>query len=222
MSDIETGQLIEIIRAVTVDVEAEKAHLNGLDAALGDGDHGISMTIGARAVRKSLDGFADLDVSEVLRRCGEILQSSAGATVGALLGSGLAKVGGEMASRDVLKVSDIEAGLGVIVAEIRRLGGADAGDKTLLDALIPAWQAASRAVADGRGAVEVFECARDAAKAGMESTDQMAAKKGRASRLGARTIGYRDPGATTVYIILRSIASHLREQESRSELSAAQ
>lgn len=214
MSSTETGRLIEIIRAVTEDVEAEKAHLNALDAALGDGDHGISMTIGARAVRRNLEGMAGLAFGEVLRRCGEILQGSAGATVGALLGSGLAKAGKAIDGREELATSDIEAGLGALVGEIRRLGGADAGDKTMLDALIPAWQGASRAVAEGLCAIEVFEHARDGAKTGMESTDAMPARKGRASRLGERTLGHRDPGATTAYLILKSIASQLRGPKS--------
>jgi phosphoenolpyruvate---glycerone phosphotransferase subunit DhaL len=188
--------------------------LTALDQAIGDGDHGTNMDRGFRAIVAALDagrpeGDAELGVAgAVLRTAGRTLISTVGGAAGPLYGTALMRAGGAVTSADPAQgraeilVEALQAGIG----GVEGLGKATAGEKTMLDALIPAVAAGRDAIAAGGGASAVTAAMAAAAEAGASATIPMLATKGRASYLGERSIGHQDPGATSSALLLRALA----------------
>lgn len=204
--------MARMLEQVGRDLETAHHYLGQLDAALGDGDHGVSMTIGVRAVRKALAAHQCETVAELLQQTGAVFQGAAGATVGALLGTALANAAGVLKDREPLTAKDMAAAFRAALDAVTRLGGAQPGDKTLVDCLHPAVVAIEKAVAEGCDALSAFDRGVEAGKHGMESTRDLLARKGRASRLGERTRGHVDPGAASCFLILQSAHAFLRAQ----------
>jgi len=205
---------------------AERIHeaapaLTALDQAIGDGDHGTNLDRGFSAVAKVLDG---VDVSAggpaaaaaVLRQTGKTLISTVGGAAGPLYGTGFLRAAGAMAAAHASTgaAGFLVAGLDAAVTGIAGLGKATPGEKTMLDALTPAVEAGRAALApDGGASPEaVARAMADAAEAGAAATIPMLATKGRASYLGERSIGHRDPGATSAALLLRALADALGER----------
>lgn len=206
----DTNLVLRMLEKVATDIEGAQEHLTELDSALGDGDHGVSMTIGFRAVRQVLPDLAREDLAGILDRVATTFQAAAGATVGALLGAGVTTAAGALKGRKELGPADLSLAFRAAADRVMDLGGARPGDKTMLDCLDPAATAIEGAVAQGKGTIEALEAALEAARAGMNSTAQMIARKGRASRLGERTRGHVDPGAASCFLILQSAVDFLR------------
>jgi dihydroxyacetone kinase-like protein len=188
--------------------------LTALDAAIGDGDHGMNLDRGFGAIVATLDEGtipttdSDIDDAAVtLRTAGKRLISTVGGAAGPLYGTAFLR-----ASAAVAAMGDVEPGakfvgaLDAAIGGISGLGKATAGEKTMLDALIPALDAARAAVAAGVESAAVLGAAADAAAAGAMATIPMLATKGRASYLGERSIGHQDPGATSAALLLRALA----------------
>jgi dihydroxyacetone kinase-like protein len=191
---------------IAVSVRAEKDYLVQLDAAIGDGDHGINMTRGFDAVVAALSGTAEVVPGKMLILAGKTLVSEVGGASGPLWGTALRRAGralGEDPTFDGVKLGEaLQAALDGIVD----LGAAAPGDKTMVDALAPAIVAYRLEVADGRPLADALSVACDRAEEGMRATIPMQARKGRASYLGERSIGHQDPGATSAVLILRALA----------------
>jgi dihydroxyacetone kinase-like protein len=188
-------------------IENEKEHLSELDGAIGDGDHGVNMAKCFRLVKKKLAESSAEDIGTLLKDVGMVVLNSVGGAMGALYGTFFLKLSQESAGKRDLNLSDLVAMLQTGERGILEIGKAQIGDKTLIDTLSPAVRAIEAAANEGKelsGALADFELA---AKQGMESTREMVAKIGRASRLGERTVGHQDAGATSCYFILRSLAS---------------
>ncbi len=190
------------LAAVAAMVEARADELSALDAALGDGDHGVSLNIGWRAVMADLDGYDAPDVGALLQGVGLTIVNSVGAAMGPLYGTAFVRAGKAVAGKETFDGADVAAMLEAARDGIVARGKAGAGDKTMLDAIMPAAEAARRAAGAGAGALETLQAASDAAAAGAVSTRDMIARKGRASRLGERTLGHQDAGASSVALIL--------------------
>ncbi|MDQ0370671.1 dihydroxyacetone kinase subunit DhaL [Catenuloplanes indicus] len=189
-------QAREWIAAIAATVEAEAETLTRLDSAIGDGDHGANLKRGFAAVRAALDGFEAHTVGDVLTKTGATLISKVGGASGPLYGSAFRAMGKTLTSPDVTteQLGDaLDAGL----AAIRKLGGAQPGDKTMVDAWLPAVAAFRR-----KGPQAAATAAEEAARA----TTDLQARKGRASYLGERSIGHQDPGATSTALIFRALA----------------
>jgi phosphoenolpyruvate---glycerone phosphotransferase subunit DhaL len=188
--------------------------LIALDQAIGDGDHGTNMDRGFRAIVVALDagrpeGDGELGVAgAVLRTAGRTLISTVGGAAGPLYGTALMRAGGAVTSADPERgptevlVEALQAGIGGIEA----LGKATTGEKTMLDALVPAAAAGREAIAAGGDSAAVTTAMAAAAEAGAAATIPMLATKGRASYLGERSIGHQDPGATSSALLLRALA----------------
>lgn len=202
-----------MLERVATDVEGAQEYLTELDSALGDGDHGVSMTIGFRAVREALPALSHEDLPAILERAATIFQGAAGATVGALLGAGVTTAAGALKGRTELGPADLSLAFRAATKRVMDLGGARPGDKTMLDCLDPAATAIEGAVANGKGTLEALEAALEAAREGMDFTAQMIARKGRASRLGERTRGHVDPGAASCFLILQSAVDFFRNNQ---------
>ncbi|MDR7274858.1 dihydroxyacetone kinase subunit DhaL [Catenuloplanes atrovinosus] len=184
------------ITAIATTVEAEAETLTRLDSAIGDGDHGANLKRGFAAVRAALEGFEAHTVGDVLTKTGATLISKVGGASGPLYGSAFRAMGKALASPDVTteQLGDaLDAGL----AAIRKLGGAQPGDKTMVDAWLPAVAAYRK-----KGP----RAAAAAAEEGAKATTELRARKGRASYLGERSIGHQDPGATSTALIFRALA----------------
>ncbi|MFR9792943.1 dihydroxyacetone kinase subunit DhaL [Streptomyces sp. MB22_4] len=180
--------------AASVDREAER--LTALDAAIGDADHGSNMRRGFTAVQAELEKETPGTPGAVLMLAGRQLISTVGGASGPLYGTLLRRTGKTLGEAPEVSAEQLAEALKAGVQGVMKLGGAAAGDKTMIDALLPAVDA----LGDG------FAAARAAAEQGAEATVPMLARKGRASYLGERSIGHQDPGATSSALLIAALA----------------
>jgi dihydroxyacetone kinase-like protein len=192
----------------------QAAALTALDQAIGDGDHGTNMDRGFAAIHALIDaGRPEGDEPRAvagarLKTAGRTLISTVGGAAGPLYGTGLMRAGGVVADSSPGMGSGevIVAALDAAIAGIQQLGKALPGEKTMLDALVPAAEAGRKAAAAGMDAAAVTVAMADTAEAGALATIPMLATKGRASYLGERSVGHQDPGATSSALLLRALA----------------
>ncbi len=188
-------------------------YLTQLDAAIGDGDHGINMTRGFEAVGKALAG-ADPETAPgpLLVLAGKTLVATVGGASGPLWGSAFRAAGRGLGDTDGFDGDDLVAALDAALAAVVELGAARPGDKTMVDALAPATAALRERLAAGEAVADAVTAAADAAEAGARATVPMQARKGRASYLGERSIGHQDPGATSAALIMRALHTALTQE----------
>jgi len=191
----------------TADVLHEnRVYLTDLDSAIGDADHGINMDRGFSAVRDRFPTMATMDISTRLRTVGSTLVSTVGGAGGPLYGTAYLRAAGVAAGKQELTSADVVAMLEAFLGGIVARGKAQPGEKTMVDALTPATTAAKQALDERATVAQITSRAAAAAEEGMKATIPMLATKGRASYLGERSIGHQDPGATSSWLILRSLA----------------
>ncbi|UPT40219.1 MULTISPECIES: dihydroxyacetone kinase subunit DhaL [Streptomyces] len=183
--------------AVAASVEREANHLTELDSAIGDADHGSNLQRGFTAVTEVLEKDAPATPGAVLALAGRQLISTVGGASGPLYGTLLRRTGKALGDDDEVTQDQLARAFAAGVAAVGQLGGAQAGDKTMLDALLPAAEALATS----------FDGAANAARAGAEATVPLQARKGRASYLGERSIGHQDPGATSSALLVEALAA---------------
>jgi dihydroxyacetone kinase-like protein len=181
------------------------AYLTQLDSAIGDADHGINMDRGFKAVRDKFPTIATMDIATQLKTVGTTLVSTVGGASGPLYGTAFLRAGVAVAGKQQLGSADVVAMLEAFLGGIVARGKAQPGEKTMVDALTPAVAAAKQALNDDLSLKELASRATQAAEEGMKATIPMLATKGRASYLGERSVGHQDPGATSSWLILRSL-----------------
>ncbi|WP_349260966.1 dihydroxyacetone kinase subunit DhaL [Baekduia sp.] len=203
---IDHAAVLAWIRRFAAEIEEHRAELVRLDTAIGDGDHGTNLDRGMHKVLEKLDGSNGADIGATLKTVGMTLVSSVGGAAGPLYGTLFLQMGGPAGGAERLDVGGwadaVEAG----VKGVQARGKAEPGDKTMVDALLPAVQALRAAQAEGAGPAEAARRAAEAAEEGMKATIPMEARKGRASYLGPRSVDHQDPGATSTYLLFRSAA----------------
>ena len=204
---ISTTQMLRALESMCDTIEDEKEYLSELDGAIGDGDHGVNMAKCFREVKKKLVASSAEDVGTLFKDAGMVVLNSVGGAMGALYGTFFLKLSQASAGKSEVNLSDLVAMFQTGEQGILDIGKANLGDKTLVDTLSPAVRAIEAAEKEGKTLAEALADFEQAAKHGMESTTDMLAQMGRASRLGERTIGHQDAGATSCYFILRSLAS---------------
>jgi phosphoenolpyruvate---glycerone phosphotransferase subunit DhaL len=189
----------------------QRQHLTDLDAAIGDADHGVNMDRGFKAAVSRIESLPDdAPPGTVVRTIGAAIMSGVGGSSGPLWGSALRRAGQELGEAAEVDGATLAVALDGAVQAMQRLGGAQPGDKTMLDALVPAVGALRAGLEDGRSLADALTAACTAAEAGRDATIPMQARKGRASYLGERSIGHLDPGATSAAIILRALETAVR------------
>lgn len=202
-------QILEWLRRFTAEIEQNKDYLTELDAAIGDADHGINMDRGFKKVMSQLPTVADKDIGSILKTVSMTLISSVGGASGPLYGTFFLKASTAVALKQELTEEDmggiLKAGLDGVLGR----GKAQLGDKTMVDVLSPAVAAFEEAIAEDREMQQAMQQAVVAAEQGMKNTIPMLAKKGRASYLGERSVGHQDPGATSCYLLLKSLLDSL-------------
>lgn len=196
------------MRAFAADVAAQKELLTSLDAAIGDADHGANMDRGMAAVVSALDADPPATPAALLKAVGMTLVRTVGGASGPLYGTfflRMATAAGDGPLDPGGFAKALRAGLEGVVAR----GKAEAGDKTMYDALAPAVDALEAALARGAGLGDALGEATAAAEAGRDATVAMLARKGRASYLGERSVGHQDPGATSTTLLVAAARAAL-------------
>ena len=183
-----------------------RALLDRLDAELGDGDHGENMSAGFADAVRSIDlDDPDADVGDRLRRLGHLLVAGVGGAGGSLYGTAFIEAGIAVAGLRVLEAEDLARALQAAADGLARRGRCRIGDKTIYDALRPGADAFASAIADGHGREAAVVASIRAAREGMTATTPLVARRGLALRLGERSRGHQDPGATSCYLLFRSL-----------------
>ncbi len=202
-------------------LDANKGYLTELDSAIGDADHGTNIARGFKIIAEKLpdtegddtegDDTEGDDIGAIFKLAAMTLMSKVGGASGLILGNFFMKASAAAKGKDELSPAEVvdvfTAGRDGIVQR----GRAELGDKTMLDAWTPAVDALREAVDGGEPLVDALRASADAAKAGMEATTPLQARKGRASYLGERSIGHQDPGATSTYLLINELAKVVEE-----------
>jgi dihydroxyacetone kinase-like protein len=180
----------------------QRQELVRLDTAIGDGDHGTNMDRGMRAAVEKLEATDGDDIGALLKAVGMALVSKVGGAAGPLYGTLFLQMGTATTGKAELDLAGWSAALEAGVKGVQARGKAELGDKTMIDALAPAVEA----LKSGSELGDALRASADAARAGMEATIPLEARRGRASYLGPRSVGHQDPGATSSHMLLRTAA----------------
>ncbi len=203
---IPADQGLRIAGALVSAIEANAAELSRIDGAIGDGDHGVNMSKGFGLAGARL-GSRQVSISEALDTIGDTLLREVGGSMGPLYGAFFQAMGASCAGVDDLDALGVARMLDAGLSAVVEIGGAGVGDKTLVDVLVPARAAFEAATASGADLGSALTAMVRAADEGREATRDMVARVGRASRLGERSRGVPDPGATSCAILLGAFAA---------------
>ena len=187
-----------------------RQQLTDLDSAIGDGDFGISLDRGFTAVQAELNANPPADPRSVFQNVATVLIKTMGGSSGPLLGTFFLRAGAACAGKSELAPAVVVAMFRAGVEGLQQRGKAALGDKTMLDALIPAVDAMQGALQAGSGLTEILDRGAAAAETGMRATITMQARKGRGSYLGERSVGHQDAGATGAHLLLKAAADAWR------------
>ena len=201
---LDTAWAIDWVRRTAATIDDHRAELVTLDREIGDGDHGENLDRGFRAVLETVDAGSFDTPGAVFKTVATKLISTVGGAAGPLFGTAYLKAAQAAGDATELDADTLVAVLTAARDGVVSRGKAEVGDKTMVDAWSAAVEAATTAAAAGEGPERVLEAAADAAVTGAESTDPLVARKGRASYLGDRAVGHRDPGAQSTAYILRA------------------
>ena len=186
-------------------IAEHRQELVALDRAIGDADHGTNMDRGMQKALEKLEATEGDDIGALLKVVGMALVSSVGGAAGPLYGTLFLQMGAATAGRSELDLDGWTAALEAGVKGVQARGKAEPGDKTMLDALLPA----VAALESGGELADALRHSAEAAAEGMRQTIPLEARKGRASYLGPRSVGHQDPGATSSHLLIESAASAL-------------
>lgn len=205
-----TQSTIEVVREMAAAMDEHRRYLTKLDSEIGDGDHGTNMHRGFQAALERLESAESSSPADVLKAVSMALISKVGGAAGPLYGTAFLRASTALQGKEELSAGDVVAALEAALQGIKQRGKAEVGDKTIVDALEPAVEAAKSA--SGGSVAEVLRAAAGAAAEGAESTVPLTARRGRASYLGPRAAGHRDPGATSTQYLLEAAARALEER----------
>ncbi|MER8881281.1 MULTISPECIES: dihydroxyacetone kinase subunit DhaL [unclassified Mesorhizobium] len=211
MTSIDSVGLKRMFDEIAAAIDADKDRLCQLDGVIGDADHGIAMALGFTAAR---DALAQLDLAAteptaLLNTAAKSFLNAVGASSGPLYATAFMRGAAAVKGKAILEDADIIAMLRAMAQGIQDRGKAELGEKTMVDAWLPAAQAAGAAQEAGKSLSESLEAALAAAERGAEATKDMIAAKGRSSRLGERSLGHMDPGAASAVTIIRAMRNSL-------------
>ena len=189
-------------------IQNNAAYLSEIDGAIGDGDHGINMNKGMTMCQEELAG-EETDMTTAVKTLGRILLMEIGGAMGPLYGTFFREMAKASQGKEQIDAQVLLDMLKAALAGVQNLGNAKVGDKTLIDTLVPAIEAYENALNAGKKLQEALEELKQAAEAGKDSTKDLVAKVGRSSRLGERSRGVLDAGATSCWLILQAMADSI-------------
>ncbi len=202
---IQGKKVIEILGQINEKIDENKSYLSELDAAIGDGDHGLNMNKGFKAVMEKLKDDDGRDIGGILKKAGMALVSNVGGASGPLYGTAFMKAAIIANGKAEIDINDFAKMLKEALEGIKMRGKGQAEDKTMIDAIEPALNSINEGIEKGLEVKEILKAAKEAAYRGVEHTKEIIAKKGRASYVGERSIGHQDAGATSSAIMLETI-----------------
>jgi dihydroxyacetone kinase-like protein len=208
---IDSARLKAMFDAVAVAIDQDKDRLCALDGVIGDADHGIAMALGFNAVRDALAAvdLANTPPTALLNTAAKSFLNAVGASSGPLYATAFMRGAAAVKGKTVLDDNDAIAMFEAMARGIQDRGKAEPGEKTMIDAWLPAAQAAGEAARSGKNLSESLAAAVAAAQAGAEATKTMIATKGRSARLGERSLGHVDPGAASAVTVIEAMAKGL-------------
>jgi dihydroxyacetone kinase-like protein len=204
-----TESTLAVIEEMAAAMEEHRRALTRLDSEIGDGDHGNNMHRGFQAALERLEATTPQSPADALKAVSTALISKVGGAAGPLYGTAFLRASSALSGKEDLSPEDVAEAVEAALSGVKQRGKAEEGDKTMIDALAPAAEAAKEAASAGSGAGEVFRAAAEAAGEGAEATVELTAKRGRASYLGERAAGHMDPGARSSYLLLDAAARAL-------------
>lgn len=205
---------IDVVNDLIPWAEERKGYFTDLDSAIGDGDHGMNLSIGFREVAKHVDEWSQENVNTFYKNVGKALLDKVGGSAGPLYGSFFMKFGLPIKSKGPDEGATFDEFIQMMdkgIAIIQKRGKSTTGEKTMNDTLMPALDALKAANEAGDAPKEAMAKAVEAGKAGLESTRDMIATKGRAMRLGERAVGHLDPGAASTAEMLEIFYKNMPE-----------
>lgn len=203
------SQVIQWLQNFATEIERNKEYLTELDAAIGDADHGINMDRGFKKVAGQLSSLADKDISTILKTVSMTLISTVGGASGPLYGTFFLRASAAVTGKEKLATEDLLKLLRLGLEGVIQRGKAQLGDKTMIDVLSPVVDNFQKSVDNNQTTLVAMQQVVIVAEQAMKDTIPMLAKKGRASYLGDRSIGHQDPGATSTYLMLKSLLAVL-------------
>ncbi|NFG27108.1 dihydroxyacetone kinase subunit L [Clostridium botulinum] len=203
----------DILVKVEKVIEENKLYLSELDAAIGDGDHGLNMNKGFKAVVEKIKDLPEDDLGNIFKNSGMALVSNVGGASGPLYGTAFMKAAMVVNKKSEMDINDFVKVLEEALGGIKMRGKGQEGEKTMIDTLSPAIEAGNKSIGENKSVKEVLLEIKEAAKNGMKHTKEIVATKGRASYVGERSIGHIDAGATSMYLILNTIVEELTKEE---------
>jgi dihydroxyacetone kinase-like protein len=201
---VNSTQIINILNRIKEVIESEKLYLSELDAAIGDGDHGLNMSKGFNELVEKIKEDQQEPISNILKKSGMALISNVGGASGPLYGTAFMKAATVVEGKSQIDIHDFINMIEEALNGIKARGKSESGEKTMIDSIQPALEALKQSVNNDL-VDDALKSMVEAAKEGVEYTKTIIATKGRASYLGERSIGHQDPGATSSYIILKTI-----------------
>jgi phosphoenolpyruvate---glycerone phosphotransferase subunit DhaL len=208
MANFVNTQGRKVVLALVQTIVDNKAYLSEVDGKIGDGDHGINMAKGFNLIKDRL-GDKEISLSDGLGLIGKTLMTEIGGSMGPIYGTFFIQMSLKSKNKPETDAPLFGEMLKAARLALEDLGGAKVGDKTLMDAVIPAQEAYQAAIEGGASLPEALKKMADAAEAGRDSTVDLVAKIGRSARLGERSRGVLDAGATSATLILQTLAKEL-------------
>lgn len=209
MASFKNSEAGSVVLDLIKTIQSNKDFLSEVDGKIGDGDHGINMNKGFTMTEDKLKGKT-FSMSEGLSILGATLLEDIGGSMGPLYGVFFDEMSMASEGKDDIDAEVVKDMICNAVDGVMDIGGAKPGDKCLLDAMVPARDAYCKALEEGKDFTAALDDLAAAAKAGWQSTENMVAKIGRASRLGERSRGVLDAGATSCYLMLNSLANSMK------------
>ncbi|WP_297638448.1 dihydroxyacetone kinase subunit DhaL [uncultured Clostridium sp.] len=202
---MDSKKVIETLENITKKIDENKGYLSELDAAIGDGDHGINLSKGFNEVIVAVRNDENLSVDKILKKAGMTLVSKVGGASGPLYGTGFMKASMIIKDKNEVNIEDFIKMLSVALEGIKMRGKAIEGEKTMIDSMAPAIRAMEKSFNENKSEKEIISKGVVGAKIGVEKTKKMIATKGRASYLGERSLGHQDAGATSFTLLLEGV-----------------
>lgn len=201
----------EILNSMAILINENVDYLTELDAAIGDGDHGVNLDKGFTAVRRKLKDSDLKDIGHILKKAGMILASNTGGASGSLYGTAFIRAGITVDGKHTVDIKDFLKMLEQALNGIKMRGRGRLGGKTMIDAIEPAVNSLRYSINKGLNSIQSLENVKNAAFTGVKSTESIICKNGKASYLGEKSIGYPDPGAVSSYLMLKAIYKKVEE-----------
>ncbi len=209
--EINTQDFIKIVSDICASIEKQKDYLSELDRAIGDGDHGVTMSIGWTAVKEKLSSInSNEGFQKICTQIASSFLSAVGASAGPLYATALMRGGIAIKDKEFLDAISFSLFLDAAAKGIKDRGKAEIGDKTMLDVWMPAAEEMKKQANSGANLMDALDSTVKNARNAMNKTKDLLSKKGRSSKLGKRSIGHIDPGAASSFVIINSIYQTLK------------